>query len=77
MGIFDDIKNAADANEAQVEGGIDKVGDAVDGRTGGQYAGQVDQAQEFLKDQIGAPHEPAEPVPAPEDEMTPMPEQPA
>ncbi|MDN5571909.1 MAG: antitoxin [Propionibacteriaceae bacterium] len=68
MGIFDDIKNTADAHEAQVEAGIDQAGDFADSKTGGKYAGQVDQAQEFLKDQVGAPNEaPAEPAPAPEE----------
>lgn len=63
MGIFDDIKGAADANEAKVEAGVDQAGDFVDSKTGGQDAGQVDQAQEFLKDQVGAPNEaPAEPT---------------
>lgn len=56
MGIFDDIKKAADANESTVEAAIDQAGDFVDSRTGGQYASQVDQAQQFLKDQIGQSH---------------------
>ncbi|WP_232548083.1 antitoxin [Propioniciclava soli] len=55
MGIFDDIKNTADAHEAQVEAGIDKAGDAVDRKTGSRYAEQVDQAQDFAKDWVGAP----------------------
>lgn len=53
MGLFDDIKAAADAHEGQVEQAIDKVGDLVDQKTEGKYAAQVDQAQDFLKDQIG------------------------
>ena len=56
MGIFDDIKNAADANEDKVEAVIDQVGDFVDEKTGGQYAAQVDQAQDFRKNQVGQPH---------------------
>ena len=56
MGIFDDIKNAADANEDKVEAVIDQVGDFVDEKTGGQYAAQVDQARDFLKNQVGQPH---------------------
>lgn len=55
MGLFDDLKAAADSREDQVEQGIDKVGDIVDEKTGGKYAGQVDQAQDFLKDRIGEP----------------------
>lgn len=53
MGIFDDIKAAADANEAQVEDAIDKVGDFVDDKTGGKFTGQVDQVQEAAKDFVG------------------------
>ena len=61
MGIFDDIKNAADAHEAPVEAGIDRGGDFVDSRTGGQHAGHVDQAQEFLKDRVGGENAPTTP----------------
>ncbi|QLQ15596.1 MAG: antitoxin [Micropruina sp.] len=57
MGFVDKIKDAAAAHADQVNEGIDKAGDFVDDKTGGQYAGQVDQAQEFLKDQI-APDKP-------------------
>lgn len=52
MGIFDQIKDAAQANAAVVEQGIEQVGDLIDEKTGGQYAAQVDQAQDFLKDQL-------------------------
>ena len=50
MGIFDDIKNAADTNEEKVEAVIDQAGDFIDEKTGGKYADKVDQAQAFLKD---------------------------
>lgn len=53
MGIFDDIKAAADSHEEQVEQAIDKIADAIDEKTGGKFAGQVDQAQDFLKSKIG------------------------
>ena len=53
MGILDDIKAAADANEAQVENAIDKVGDFIDNATGGKFASQVDQAQQAAKDYVG------------------------
>ncbi len=65
MGIFDDIKGTADANEEKIEAVIDQAGDFIDEKTGGQYAEQVDQAQAFLKDQIGqkeSEQAPAEPV---------------
>ncbi len=56
MGIFDQIKGAADSHEAQVEQGIDQAGNVIDEKTGGQHASQVDQAQDFLKDQVGQPN---------------------
>lgn len=52
MGIFDQIKDAAQAHAAEVGQGIDKLGDLVDEKTGGGYAAQVDQAQDFLKSQL-------------------------
>lgn len=55
MGLFDDIKAAADQHEDQVEQAIDKAGDTVDQRTGGVHAQKVDTAQDFLKDRIGQP----------------------
>lgn len=56
MGIFDDIKKAVDDNEEKIEAAIDKAADFVDQKTEGKYAGQVDQAQNFLKDKIGEPN---------------------
>ena len=53
MGILDKLKDAASGHEEQVNQAIDQAGDAVDQKTGGQYEGQVDQAQDFLKDKIG------------------------
>ncbi len=53
MGILDDIKAAANANEAQVEDAIDKVGDFIDEKTGGKFADQVDQVQQAAKDFVG------------------------
>lgn len=53
MGIFDEIKKAADDHEEAIESAIDKAGDLVDEKTEGTYAAQVDQAQGFLKNQIG------------------------
>ena len=53
MDIVDQIKGAVVGHEAEVNQAIDQVGDLVDEKTGGQYAAQVDQAQEFVKDQLG------------------------
>lgn len=52
MEIFDKITDAVGGNSDQVDSAIDKVGDLVDEKTGGQFEGQVDQAQQFLKDQV-------------------------
>jgi len=52
MDIVEQIKGAVAGHEEQLNQGIDKVGDLVDQATGGQYAAQVDQAQDFLKDQL-------------------------
>ncbi|WP_028708314.1 antitoxin [Propionicicella superfundia] len=52
MGILDKITDAVGDNPEQVNSAIDKAGDVVDEKTGGQFEGQVDQAQEFLKDQV-------------------------
>ncbi len=53
MDIVEQIKDAVAGHETQISEGIDKVGDLVDEKTGGQYAAQVDQAQDFLKSQLG------------------------
>lgn len=52
MDIVEQIKGAVAGHEAEVAEGIEKIGDFVDEKTGGQYAAQVDQAQAFLKDQL-------------------------
>jgi len=67
MGIFDKAKEFAQEHSEQVGQGLDAAGDFVDEKTGGQYSGQVDQAQEFLRGQVGgeaaadeqAPEQPA------------------
>ena len=52
MGLMDNLSAAVGGHEGQVKDGIDKLGDLIDDRTGGQYAGQVDQAQDFLRTQV-------------------------
>ena len=52
MGLMDNFSAAVGGHEDQVKDGMDRIGDLVDARTGGQYAGQVDQAQDFLKSQV-------------------------
>jgi hypothetical protein len=53
MDIVEQIKGAVAGHETEVDQGVEKIGDQVDARTGGQHAAQVDQAQEFVKDRLG------------------------
>lgn len=53
MDIVEQIKDAVDGHETEVNQGIDLVADLIDEKTGGQYSAQVDQAQDFLKGQLG------------------------
>ena len=52
MGIFDKVSDLAAQNADKVEAAIEQAGDFVDDKTGGKFAGQVDQAQQFAKEQI-------------------------
>ena len=53
MDIVEQIKDAVADHAAEIKEGVEQVGDFIDEKTGGQYAAQVDQAQEFVKDQLG------------------------
>jgi hypothetical protein len=60
MGLGDIVNKAKDLaadHPDQADQGIDKAGDAVDARTGGTHASQVDKAQEAVKDRLGRPDE--------------------
>ncbi|MHA7305879.1 antitoxin [Arthrobacter sp. TMN-49] len=50
MSIFDDIKGKAEGfisgKEDAIKGGIDKVGDFVDEKTGDKFKDQIDSAQQ-------------------------------
>ena len=56
MSMFDNMKDKVsdlvDQHGEQVGEGIDKVGDFVDEKTGGQYADKVDQGQAGAKDAL-------------------------
>lgn len=52
MGILDNLGDLAKQHEDKIEGGIEKAGDLVDEKTGGKYAGQVDQAQNLANEQL-------------------------
>jgi len=56
MGLGDIVNKAKDLaadHPDKVEQGVDKAGDAVDQRTGGQHAEQVDKAQDAVRDRLG------------------------
>ncbi|WP_426364923.1 antitoxin [Streptomyces sp. E-08] len=53
MSVMDKLKQMLKGHEGQASQGVDKAGDFVDGKTQGKYAGQVDTAQDKLKQQLG------------------------
>ncbi|MCD9900922.1 antitoxin [Streptomyces sp. MT29] len=53
MSAMDKIKKMLKGHEDQAGKGVDKAGDTVDGRTKGKYSGQVDTAQDKLRQQFG------------------------
>ncbi|AOP48451.1 antitoxin [Streptomyces lydicus] len=53
MSMMDKLKHMLKGHESQTDKGIDKAGDMVDERTQGKYKGQVDTAQDKLRDQFG------------------------
>lgn len=54
MSMMDKIKKMLKGHEERAGEGIDKSGDFVDEKTRSKYSGQVDTAQEKLKQQLGA-----------------------
>ena len=52
MGILDYLGDLAKQHEDRIEQGIEQVGNTIDDKTGGKYAGQVDQAQNFANEQL-------------------------
>ena len=52
MDIVDQIKGAVEGHEEQIEQGIDQVGAMIDQATGEKFSAQIDQAEDFLKDQL-------------------------
>ncbi|MFH9073388.1 antitoxin [Streptomyces alboflavus] len=60
MSVMDKLKQMLKGHEDKAGQGVDKAGDFVDDKTQGKYSGQVDTAQDKLKQQLGAdrPEEP-------------------
>ncbi|MFI2204288.1 antitoxin [Streptomyces sp. NPDC020192] len=52
MSVMDKLKGLLKGHEDQASKGVDKAGDYVDERTQGKYSGQVDTAQDQLKEQL-------------------------
>ncbi|GAB3072716.1 antitoxin [Monashia sp. NPDC004114] len=56
MSMFDNMKDKVsdlvDEHGEQVGEGVDKAGDFIDEKTGGQYADKVDQGQAAAKDAL-------------------------
>ncbi|MET8749770.1 antitoxin [Streptomyces sp. NPDC059104] len=55
MSMMDKLKQMLKGHEKETGQAVDKAGDYVDGKTQGKYAGQVDMAQDKIKDQLGRP----------------------
>ena len=52
MGIFDKAKEALGDHSEHVDTGIERAGDFVDDKTGGQYAEHVDQGQTVASEKL-------------------------
>ncbi len=62
MSMFDQAKDALGGHEEQVDQAVERGGDLVDEKTGGQHAEHVDKGQDFVRDQLGGQGE-GEPAP--------------
>lgn len=52
MGIMDKLKNMMGGHPDKAQQGVERAGDAIDQKTGGKHAGQVDQAQQKAQEYI-------------------------
>jgi hypothetical protein len=53
MGFLDKAKKLIGEHDDKVDQGIEKAGDAVDDKTGGKYAAQVDKVQDIAEEKTG------------------------
>ncbi|BDX30395.1 hypothetical protein TUM20985_09420 [Mycobacterium antarcticum] len=67
MGFLEKVKDLASKNADKVDTAIEKVGDVVDKKTQGKYAGHVDKAQEAARKAVAdnAGRSPQQPPAAP------------
>lgn len=54
MSMMDKLKNMLKGHPEQMDRGIDKAGDYVDGRTQGKHSRHVDTAQEKMRKRFGS-----------------------
>lgn len=52
MSMFDKAKDLLNEHGDKVDEGIDKLGDLINEKTGGQHADKVDTAQAKLREQL-------------------------
>ncbi|MDU0479714.1 antitoxin [Staphylococcus chromogenes] len=52
MGIFDKAKDLAADHPDKVHTGVEKAGDALDAKTGGQHSEHIDRAEDLAKDHL-------------------------
>ncbi|MFK8909727.1 antitoxin [Streptomyces sp. YS-3] len=57
MSVMDKLKQMLKGHEDQAGKGVDRAGDFVDERTQSKYSGQVDTAQDRLKQQLDSDRE--------------------
>jgi TRAP-type mannitol/chloroaromatic compound transport system substrate-binding protein len=53
MDFVEQIKGAVADHADEIKEGVEMLGDFIDEKTDGKFAAQVDQAQEFISDQLG------------------------
>lgn len=63
MSFMDKAKDMAGEHPDQARQGIDKVEDAVDAKTGGKFAGQVDKGGDMAEKGLGLGQAPQGDVP--------------
>ena len=78
--VFDKARDVANDHPDIVRGGLDRVADESDRRTGGRFKDAVDKGQDVIEDQLGLPDDnPSAPEPVPDQPAPgqPVPQEPA
>lgn len=52
MGIFDKIKGLVGGNADKVKDGLDKAGDVIDEKTGGEHTDKIDMATDKIGEML-------------------------